>query len=69
MIRFLLIFALAGCAAISDPVTVCPVHIQPWTAAEQYKIFTAEDSLPANSILLPVLMDYSTMRDEARSCH
>lgn len=69
MIRLLPIFFLVGCASISDPVTVCPVHVQPWDAAEQYKIFQAEDSLPKNSILLPVLEDYANMRSEAKSCH
>jgi hypothetical protein len=66
--RFLLIFALAGCASISDPVVVCPVHVQPWSADEQYRAFQAEDKLPANSILVEFLKDYATMRDEARSC-
>ncbi len=59
------IFSLAGCAGA--PAAHCPV-VHTWTNVELQQILNAERSLPPDSILLNVLMDYSHMRDDARVC-
>lgn len=66
----LLVFLLlgAGCTTVANPTVVCPVHVKPWTLAEQSQILIESDKQAEGSILLPVLEDYATMRAEARQC-
>lgn len=60
---------LGGCAT-GDAIApvVCPVHVQPWTNAQQLQILSESNKLAETSILLPVLLDYASMRAEARAC-
>lgn len=60
--------AMAGCTSVANPTLVCPIHVKEWTKTEQAVIFGESESFSDSSIMIPVLEDYATMRDEARTC-
>ena len=60
---FSLFLLLSACAQPN-----CPrVYVKQWSAREQDQIRTALDQLPADSILIPALVDYERLRLEAKA--
>jgi hypothetical protein len=63
MKRWLILLLISGC---------CPapadehIAIKQWSRDEQHQILAEEQKLPADSILIPVLLDYAKLRREAR---
>jgi len=62
-----IVLTLGACAAPPPVVIGCPA-VKAWTGAEQLEIKAALAAVPAGSILGPMTLDYSRMRDEARAC-
>lgn len=62
-----LLLVIGACAAQHEITVNCP-SIKKWNSKEQGDIYQAEHALPDNSPLLPLLMDYIRMRDEAQAC-
>jgi hypothetical protein len=48
----------------------CPpprtIAVKTWTPEEQRQILAEEQKLPADSILIPLIMDYARLRREAK---
>lgn len=56
---------LSACANPSAESQSCPTP-KKWTPEEQQKILVEEKKLPADSILIPVLMECSSLRSQLK---
>lgn len=63
------VIALMGllCSCANNTTVACPA-VHEWSSSEQLEILAEERTLAANSILIPVLMDYARLRAEVRAC-
>lgn len=66
-IAIALCLVLAACQPAAPVIQTC-IPVTPWTPEQQRQILDAEKALPSDSILIPVLMDYSALRAQARAC-
>lgn len=64
VLAILTVMIITACAPI---VSNC-IAVKPLSHEETNQIYMAETKLPENSPLIPILMDWVRMRDEARAC-
>jgi hypothetical protein len=62
------ILLVTACAAVPDPVVVCPVQVRSWTRTEQTEANSELLNLPPDSVLAEMLIDYDNMRQQASAC-
>lgn len=67
LVAFLILAAaLTGCETCQTKAACLPVH--DWTPKEQHDMADALRNLPAESPLIPAILDYGSMRAMARAC-